>query len=55
MNSHLTKSQQTLPAVLMPLMQQIATTDQAANRQMTMGQWIPPDSAMEAELFKVSL
>lgn len=47
-------AQQTLPEVLMPLMQHIAITVQAANRQATMGQWIPPDSAIEAELFRVT-
>lgn len=52
---NLVKVQHTLPEVPMPLMQQIATTVQAASRQSTMGQWIPPESPMEAELFKVTL
>lgn len=45
----------TLPEVLMPLMQQIATIDQAANKQATIGQLIPPESAMEVVLFSVTL
>lgn len=45
----------TLPEVLMPLMQQIAMIDQAANKQTTISQLIPPESAMEVVLFSVTL
>jgi len=44
----------TFPEVPIPRMQQIAMIVQAASRQSTMGQWIPPESAIEAELFKVT-
>lgn len=44
----------TLPELPMPLMQQIATIDQAANKQTTIGQLIPPESPMEVVLLSVT-
>lgn len=47
--------QLTFPEVLMPLMQQMATSDQAASKQATIGQLIPPESSMEVVVFSVTL